>query len=77
MIGKEKLKGSAPFRPGAPQGNQNAKGNKGGAAQKDIKTLCVLVSMNQSYLISWMIQKKICLAKSKQTQTCFAGTFSQ
>ncbi|MCC2930630.1 hypothetical protein LJF29_14035 [Bacillus sp. LBG-1-113] len=55
MIGKEKLKGSASFRPGAPQGIQNAKGNKGGAAQKGIKTLWVMVNMNQSYLISWMI----------------------
>ncbi|MCY7784193.1 MULTISPECIES: phage terminase small subunit [unclassified Bacillus (in: firmicutes)] len=27
-----KSKGSAPFRPGAPKGNQNAKGNKGGKA---------------------------------------------
>lgn len=36
---------------------------------KEIKTLCVLVSMNQSYLISWMIQKKSCLARSKQTRS--------
>lgn len=28
--------------------------------QKEIKTLCELVSMNQFYLISWMIQKKSC-----------------
>ncbi|WP_458117972.1 phage terminase small subunit [Bacillus sp. PK6-026] len=27
-----KLNGSAPFRPGAPKGNKNAKGNKGGKA---------------------------------------------
>ncbi|KAF6604480.1 phage terminase small subunit, partial [Bacillus sp. EKM417B] len=27
-----KSKGSAPFRPGAPKGNKNARGNKGGKA---------------------------------------------
>ncbi|BET16412.1 hypothetical protein RBIBE_04020 [Bacillus velezensis] len=29
-----KSKGSAPFRPGAPKGNKNARGNRGGKAPR-------------------------------------------
>lgn len=32
-----KSKGSDPFRPGAPKGNKNAKGNKGGRAPRGNK----------------------------------------
>ncbi|AKF29430.1 hypothetical protein AAV29_02190 [Bacillus velezensis] len=52
-----KSKGSAPFRPGAPKGNKNARGNRGGKAPRIKFADTVTEIIKSAASERWLIKK--------------------